>query len=322
MKKSHWITLIVVVLLLGVYFIAKNKQPIEKEMRFFMADSVAIAKLVFVTPEDTVVVEKKGTAWQLTYPVVWDVNETQLNAFFSQVLTIKTSKTPMSEDPNLQKLYKVNETSAVQVKTYDKTGKLLDHVFIGNGTDTTFDYGRKQGENPIYQFRNNITGLVAPDIKQWRSPNITNLKREQLDRIEVKYIKNAYTLAVVGDSVRYSDKTDNFMIPATNRAQNKIVNALENLMTWQFVDKDTEQYAKALQNPDCKITVFLKNKSTKTFSLIRRDMPVTETPPGETANDVMILMMIDNKITPLYQMTGDFINRFTRAPMHFKAVYD
>jgi hypothetical protein len=322
MKKSHWITLILVVLLVGVYFIAKNRQPVEKEVRFFKADSAAVAKLVLVTPEDTVVVEKKGTVWQLTYPLVWDVNETQLKTFFSQVLAIKTSRTPMSEDPNLQKLYKVDEANAVQVKIYNKSGNLLDHVYIGNGANTTFDYGRKQGEKPIYQFRDNITNIVKPDIYQWRSPNITNLKRALIDRIEVSYTKNAYILSMVGDSIRYSDKQESFMIPIYNKAQNKIINALENLMTWQFVDKDTEQYRTAFANPDCRITVFLKNKTTKTLSLLRLNSAASESVPNGKTNEVLILMMIDNKITPIYQMTGDFINRFTRASAHFKSEYD
>ncbi len=318
MKKSHWITLIVVVLLVGIYFIARNKQPVERELRFFKADSSAIGKLEFITTEDTVIVQKKGNSWQLTYPLVWDVSEQQLSSFFSQILPIQTSTTPMSEDKNLQRMYKVDEAGAVQVKTYDKSGKLIDHVYIGNGTETSFDYGRKQGDNKIYQFKTNITNVVNPDIFQWRSPNITNLKFQQIDHINVEYTKNAYTLTTVGDSIRYTDKKESFMIPIYNRAQYKIVNALENLMTWQFMDKDTEQYAKAFQNPDCRITVYLKNKSTKTFSLIHVKTAVTEILPNGQPNDVIILMMIDNKLTPLYQMTGDFINRFTRSANHFK----
>ena len=44
--------------------------------------------------------------------------------------------------------------------------------------------------------------------------------------------------------------------------------------------------------------------------------------PNSPESDVFVLMKIDDKMTPLYQMTGDFINRFTRAAMHFKVEYD
>ena len=218
MKKSHWIILIVLVVLVGVYFIARYKQPVEKELRFFKADSASIGKIEFLTPQDTVIVLKKGNDWQLVHPIVWDVNEQQLQTFFTQILPIKTSATPMSEDPNLQKMYKVDKEGAVQVKLFDKNGKLLDHCFIGNGTDTSFDYGRRDGEKSIYQFTTNITNIIKPDIFQWRSPNITNLKRKMIDHIDVSYQKGAYTLTIAGDSIRYTDKKENFMIPFYNNA--------------------------------------------------------------------------------------------------------
>ena len=322
MKKSHWISLIVVVLLLGVYFVARYKEPIEKEQRFFKADSSSLGKIEFISSEDTVVIVRKGKEWRLSYPLAWDVNEVQLSSFFSKVLSITTSHTPMSEDPAMQSMYKVDDKQAIQVKTYNQSGKLIDHVYIGNGTETSFDYGRRKDDKKIYQFKDNITNFVRPDIFQWRSPNITNLKRSNMDHIDIVYLKNAYTLTMVGDSIKYTDKRESFTIPMYNKAQYKLINALENLMTYQFVDKDTEQYQTAFQKPDCKITVYLKDKSIRTFTLIRKVETAANPLPGESDKDVQILMMIDNKPSPLYEMTGDFINRFTKAPMHFRSEFE
>jgi len=189
MKRSHWITLIILIVLIGIYFIGKEKQPLEREMSFFSADSAAISKIVLFTPQDTVTIEKKGNEWKLVHPVVWAVNEQQLDSFFNKVLKIETSITPMSEDPNLQSMYKVDDKEAVQVKLFNKSGKLLDHVYIGNGASTSYDYGRKQGDKRIYQFKENLTNLVRPDVYLWRSPNITNLKRDKIDHIDVNIYK-------------------------------------------------------------------------------------------------------------------------------------
>ncbi len=322
MKKAHLIILIALTLLTVLYFVARSKAPVEKENRFFSADSAQVYKLEFSTPEDTVIIVRDKSEWRMTYPLEWAVSEDQLGNFFRQALPIKTSLTPMSEDPSLQSMYKVEEKSAVRVKIYGKSGRLLDHVFIGNGSNTSYDYGRKDGDKKIYQFKINITNFVRPDVYLWRSPNITNLKRADIDRIDVTYTLNAYTLTLVGDSIRYTDKRESFMIPEYNRAQDKIINALEHLMTWQFVDSNTEQYAQAFRKPDCKIVVHLKNGKAKTFTLIRKDTPITDAPPNSPQQSVLVLMMIDDKMTPLYQMTGDFINRFTRASQHFKVIYD
>lgn len=322
MKKSHWIVLIVLVVLTAVYFLARSRQPVEKEIRFFKADSVDVYKLEFFTPADTIIVSRDADAWRLVYPVDWEVNQQQLEYFFTQVLPIKTSATPMSDDPNLQNMYKVNADLGIQVKVYDRGGKLLDHAYIGNGANTTYDYGRRQGDRKIYQFKSNITNLVKPDIFLWRSTNITNLKRGQIDFIDVTYTKNAYTLTVLADSIRYSDSRETFMIPLYNRAQHKVINALENLVTWQFIDKDTEQWKAAFEKPECRIEVHLKDKKVRTFTLIRKVTPLEGTHPNEPDKDVYVLMMVDDRPSPLYQMTGDFINRFTRAAMHFKVEYD
>jgi hypothetical protein len=321
MKKSHWITLIIVVVLIGIYFVARQKEPIQREQRFFKADSSALGKIEFISPQDTIIIVKKGKDWKLSYPLVWDVSESQLALFFKQVLPIESSSTPMSEDPGLQSMYKVDDKQAIQVKTFNKTGLLIDHVYIGNGTDTSFDYGRRQGDKKIYQFTNNITNYVRPDIFLWRSPNITNIKRANIARIDVAYTKGAYSLTMVGDSIRYTDKFTSFTISDYNRAQYKIINALENLMTYQFIDKGTDDFKQAFLTPDCKITVYLKDKSIKTFTLIsKREEPVVRK-PNEPVN-TEVLMMIDNKPSPLYMMTGDFINRFTRASMHFRSEVD
>jgi hypothetical protein len=322
MKKSHLIILIVLLVLIAVYFIARSRQPNEKEVRFFSADSSSIGKLEFTSGADTIIVSLVEGEWKLTYPVQWDVNEDQINSFFSKVLPIGTSATPMSEDTNLQEMYKVDDSSAVQVKIYDKSGKLLDHVYIGNGTNTSYDYGRREGDKAIYQFKTNITNFVRPDVYLWRSTNITNLKRADIDHIDVKYTKNSYTLTILGDSIRYTDKRESFMIPQFNRAQHKVINALENLRTWQYFDKDTDKYAEAFKNPECTVTVYLKNKKTKTFKLIRKITPLPNPQPNAPDKDVFVLMMIDDKMTPLYQMTGDFINRFTRSAQHFKVEFD
>lgn len=322
MKKSHWIILIILLVLIGVYFIARNKRPLEKEFRFFNSDSTDIARLQFFTLSDTIIVNRQDDGWKLVHPVEWEVNEQQLEYFFSQVLPIRTSTTPMSDDPNLQSMYKVNADLGIQIKLYNKNNRLLEHVFIGNGTNTTYDYGRRQGDRKIYQFKHNITNLVKPDLFLWRSPNITNLKRSQIDFIDVTYTKNAYTLTVLGDSIRYADARESFTIPRFNMAQHKVINALENLMTWQFIDKDTEQWADEFKNPECRIVVHLKDGKTKTFTIIRKIEQLTGTHAHEPDKSVFVLMMIDDKPSPLYEMTGDFINRFTRAAMHFKVEYD
>jgi hypothetical protein len=322
MKKSRILILGIVIILIAVYFIARKMQPVEKDKRFFKADSVQVYRMEFFTPQDTIIVVKQDSVWKLAYPVKWDVNEEQLALFFKQVLPIKTSITPMSEDHKMFSLYKVDEANAIQVKLLDKWGRKLDHVYIGNGGNTSYDYGRKNGDWNTYQFKSNITNIVKPDIFQWRSPNITNLKRNQMAKIEVKYTKNSYVLTVFADSIIYKDKLESFTIPQHNRAQHKIINALENLRTWQYVDKDTEQYANRFKTPDCSITVILKDGKTKTFSLIRRVTSVPTAAFNDADNTVEVLMMIDGKLTPLYMMTGDFINRFTRAANHFKAEYD
>jgi hypothetical protein len=322
MKKRHWLILLALVVLTGVYFIARSRQPVEKDIRFFQADSAAIARLEFFSTEDTILIEKRGKDWKLVYPLYWDASEQQMNTFFSKVLPMRTSATPMSEDPGLQSLYKVDSLSAIQVIVRDKSGKILDHAYIGNGTDTSYDYGRKQGDNRIYQFKDNLTNLIRPDIFQWRSPNIINLKRDQIQSINVTYTKNSYTLKMDGDSLRYSDSSEKFTVPPYNRAQYKIINALENLMTWQFVDKNTGLYAADFKTPACTIVLHLKDGQTRTLTLISKVEPGQPVQPGEPDQNILVLLKLDAQPSPLYQMSADFLNRFTRAAAHFKAEYE
>ena len=322
MKRSRIIAIAVLVLLVAAYFIARTKQPVEKDIRFFSADSSAVAKICLSTPQDTVIAVKQGKLWRLTHPVDWEANDTQLGLFFSKVLKAKTSSTSISEDLTQQGMYKVDPTNAVQVKLFDAHNRLLDHVFIGNGTNSTFEYGRHEGDARIYQFKDNLTNIVRPDIYNWRSPKITNIRLTNVSRIDVVYTKNAYTLFVAGDSIRYTDKHESFAIPPGNRALYKIVNALENLLTYQFIDKETHQYDAAFTHPDCRITVYMKDKSRRTFTLIRQEEKIVPASAASEQKSITVFMKVDDKPLPLYEMTGDFLNRFTRASGHFKVEFE
>jgi len=323
MKKSQWWILAAVVVLVGIYFLARSRQPVEKEIRFFSADSSEVAEIKLFTQEDTLVVKKIGNAWKMTYPLTWDVNQQQLASFFQKVLPAKTSATPMSEDPNLQSMYKVDSLSACQIVLCDKKGRILDHAYIGNGTNTAFIYGRRQGENQIYQFKEDIINLVTPDVMQWRSPNIINLKQSQIKSIEVRYPQNTYTLTFSADSTKYSDARESFIIPASNRAQYKIINALENLMTWQFIDTGTEKYANDFKHPACTIRVNLNNGQTVTLTLAEHKQAAKETTDKNSfPEQPLIFLKLNDQSAPLYQMTADFLNRFTRDAAHFKTQYE
>ncbi len=308
MKRNHLILLIILLVLIALYFILRVRQPLEKEIRFFKADSLTLAKIELRSVEDTIIVQKQNGLWRLTEPVKWEVNEDNLKTFFKDVLPIRTSSTPMSEDEKLQELYQVDEKEGIAVLLYDKANRLLDHAYIGVG-DTAFDYGRHKNDKKIYQFKKNILNNIRPDIFQWRSPNITNLKAEQIDSINVVYRKNTYTLILKGRDVFYRDRKENFKISYYNRAHQKILNVLEKLMTYQFIDRDVDEHLKLLAKPDCSVTIYLKDKRIKTLTMVHK---------GEEG----VVMIVDNNPETLYMMVFDFLNRFTRSAESFKAEYD
>lgn len=303
MKKRNLIMLLVLVLLVGAFFLLRRQNPTERSYRVFDADSLKIASIEIKNAKNAVTMKLVDGKWRLTDPVEWDVAMDRLDTFWQKVLNARYSRTAMSEDASSIERYGLDAERALQVRVHNDKGKLVSHVYFGN-IGNPYDYFRFEGSNKVYQVRQIILGAFDTELSTWRSPSLVSISYDKLDMIEVTHPKNSYVLTRKGEDWHFKDKLEDFKIPAYNVTMGKILSILERVDAYTFYDKDTERFKPMLEKPEADVKLTLTDKSTRRLTFIKS---------GEE-----YLMMLDGDESIFFVMPYDVIHRFVRHAAMFR----
>ncbi|HNV92431.1 MAG TPA: DUF4340 domain-containing protein [Candidatus Cloacimonas sp.] len=302
MKKNKLILLLILLLLIGLYFLLRTKQPQEKLLPVFDLDTLAINRIEIYDAQDTLKMVKQGNCWRLIYPVNWEADSLKIHSLFKDILTAKYSKTPMGTGK--EAILKFHQRDEETLHLIVSDGKKTVHTLFSN-LNNPYDYFRYAGSEEIYQVKTKVTNVYNTDLANWRSPHIVSHQENDLVKIEVTHPKNKYTLTRKGLDWYYQDAHQNFQIHPYNRAMIKILNILEHLDTYIFVDNAQAEYAAKFDDPYCTVKLFLTNNRTQ-------DLKFIEHYQGH------YLMMVDNDPTVLFVVVWDTVFRFTRPPDVFR----
>lgn len=258
-KYRNLILLIVLLLLVGLFFVLRSNDSKETILKIIDADSLAIAKIQVYDAADTVIVYKKDDTWLMSYPEKADANPDMIDFFFERVFSATYANTAMNEHAKSLHQYGLGEDKEVQLKLFDANNKLLTHCRFGN-TDNPYDYFRYGNSRKIYQVRSKlISGRLKPDANSWRSPVILSVKPLDLLEIKVTHDKNTYVLNRDKSDWYYKDAKEQFMIPHGNVTMGKILNVLERLESYRY-SKPAEINKNSLKVA-AEVDISLTNKS-------------------------------------------------------------
>ena len=295
---------LVLVLLVAVFYVLKNRDATEKLSPVFSADSTAIAKIEIIDPADTLILVRVEDKWKLDYPVQWEANPETVERLFANVLSAEFAKTVMTTSPDAIQRYNLEPKTALQIKTYTQKGKLSDHVYFGN-IGNPYDYFRYEGSSDIYQMKSLVTNTFNAAVDRWRSPVVIRIPESEISSIEVKLRDGSHVLTHKGKDWFFKDAAHDFKIPMENRAILRTVNILNKLDTFVFYDDPPAELSSAFQTPMA--TVVVKLNSGKSRKLVF----------AETENKEYLLMLDDNPKT-LFALVKDSVNRFTVNYSHYE----
>ena len=301
MKHRNLILLAVFLVLLGLFFFLRNREPKEKLRKVIDADSTQVAHIHIYNVADTIVVAKQNGQWMLQYPEQARVNPDMLRVFFEFLRDATYSGTPMTEsDDNLAR-YGLDESKALQIRVLDTAGKLIAHCHFGN-TDNPYDYFRYDKDSKVYQVKQPIWGRLQPQVDSWRSPTILSIRWDQMDAISVKHTNNSYVLTRQGPDWHYADSREQFKIPPGNVTMGKLLNVLANLEAYTYKRPEEINRAQLSEVADVKIEMTDKSSHSIKFHLWDKEY----------------LMTVDGDESKNYSMVFDQVQRFTRHAEVFR----
>jgi hypothetical protein len=306
MKKRDLILVVVIVVLLGAYFILRTRKPVERPQRIFSTDSLRIGSIQIVAAAESLTIKRINDEWRIVEPIAWKADEDRMRNFFFDVINASVPKTVVSFGPGAIIRYGLDEIEGNQIKVFDSKGNLRDHVIFGNA-GAPHDYFRYAGEDKVYQIKRKVAYQYEPTLSDWRDPRILKIDHNQIEKIDVTYYDNSYVITREPLGWRYKDKNNDFMIDPDNRQMMRMLNVLYLLETRIFFDNDNSDDAYALSRPHCEVTIHLVGGTKRKLTFIR--------------DEIHFKLMLDDDRSTLYGVLGDTLDRFTRSAEVFNERY-
>ncbi len=309
MDKKNIIYLAILIVLVVVFVLVKTTgKERESFIRIINADSTQIAKIRMYDKADTLVLERRQGNWFITEPMDFPAGQSKLHDLFDRVVGGTVSSIPLAENESSHDAYNVTAEKGNTLELYDGNGNLIEGIVVGKSENSSYCNVRRLNDPTVYQFNENVTYRISPKLATWRKKEILEFVPETIERIDVKYSLNAYSLATTDTAWVYHDKDNDFSVESTNRQLLKILNVLEKGRSGRFIDDDWATFEKFFDNPALDVTITQKTGDVTRFQ-------VAESKDGDTTE---LVLKLNDDTSTLYHMTTDFVERFTKSPEHFQ----
>jgi hypothetical protein len=230
-KKSIYILLIALVVLVGVFFIQKYFSQPAKSL-----DSSALLKITF-DPQAVSAIQvfkqdyadsglqfaRKDTSWIVTNEYGTPAKSEEIKKLLTDLSTVGGSLRGESED--LYPDFQITEKNALQIKLLGADNSLLAHLYVGKGNaDGKSCFIRLPGSPKVYLADINFVSRFAawgatPEKKlptdRWMNLNLSSIKRDEISSIKLHTPKVDYDFALVSQP-----STDSGAVPTKTWKQN------------------------------------------------------------------------------------------------------
>ena len=132
MNKKNIIALAILSILLVIFFLTKGRENIEKRSGVFNFKHADVSRIQIIQPySDSLEVAQQNKVWTILHPRYVSAKESQIKRFFDEFLTLTVSHNSISDTPDRQAFYQVDEQSATRISVFGKKDKLLRTVYYG-----------------------------------------------------------------------------------------------------------------------------------------------------------------------------------------------
>ena len=198
MNKNIYILLGVFAVLVVIAFFLMSR-PGEKDISvansqlLVEVDSIAVDKIEIKSPTNAVTLEKKGTEWSLSAPLIYRANQTNVATLIHQAKNLAV-KEIVSSNPEKRRIFQVDSTGTL-IRIFQNG---LEHAafIIGKlGPNYAETYVRKDQSNDVFVVDGSIAVWFNKEVKDWRDKTIFNVPKEAISAIAYRYAGEAFSLS-------------------------------------------------------------------------------------------------------------------------------
>jgi len=252
--------LVVLVIIWGGFKLVltrEQKKTVEELLPGFQSDRVA--KIEIATEDKNTVLTKPAGDWLVETEDNYRADKEAVEEMLSKVKEFKTTNL-VSQNPEKQSKYQVDEKSGIEVKLSDSSDNLLAHFFVGRSkADFLGAHVRKADANEVYMMNENLT-YVFDKQRGWRDKTIFKFNSGDATKLTIESEEQKILLQTDAEG-----KWE-FIEPEKAKAKKDVVdgilNALSSLETDDFAEKkELKEYG--LDEPASSVSAELNDGSSR-----------------------------------------------------------
>ena len=169
MTKNVQIALIVLVILVGIYFLNKSSQTKFESMSeaIFNNEPEDIFKFLIQQGQDSIELSRVDTLWRISGNDTLEVKSRSMDNLFDKVLKVNRG-TIISENPEKYGKYSVDDSTGTHLAVINSKGKTVGYYVFGRSkSDYSRSYVRVGSDPKVYLADQNVTYMLQTRPTYW-----------------------------------------------------------------------------------------------------------------------------------------------------------
>ena len=169
MTKNFQIALVVLVVLIGIFFLNKNSQSkLESTSEaIFTFDVEDIFKFLIQNGDEAIELSRIDTLWKISGNDTLEMKSQSMDNLFEKVLKVNRG-TIISENPEKYGKYSVDDSAGTHLAVIDSKGETVGYYVFGRSkSDYSRSYIRVGSDPRVYLADQNVTYMLQTRPTYW-----------------------------------------------------------------------------------------------------------------------------------------------------------
>jgi len=169
MTKNFQIALIILVVLIGIFFLNKNSQSKLETVSeaIFTEDIEDIFKFLIQNGEEAIELARVDTMWRISGNDTLEIKSQSMDNLFDKVLKVNRG-TIISENPEKYGKYSVDDSTGTHLAVIDSKGETVGYYIFGRSkSDYARSYVRVGSDPKVYLADQNVTYMLQTRPTYW-----------------------------------------------------------------------------------------------------------------------------------------------------------
>ena len=169
MTKNVKIALIILVILVGIYFLNKSSQTKFESMSeaIFYDEPEDIFKFLIQQGQEAIELSRVDTLWRISGNDTLEVKSRSMDNLFDKVLKVRQG-TIISENPDKYGKYSVDDSTGTHLAVINSKGETVGYYIFGRSkSDYSRSYVRVGSDPKVYLADQNVTYMLQTRPTYW-----------------------------------------------------------------------------------------------------------------------------------------------------------